>query len=197
MAGGETLIQESANLDFVTKAPTLVAGKSNSPLVTISQLEDTCGRFHNDGLAVLSHPLPLGGSQVDKGLHWRFRVAAAAAVAAAIAAVVGKRITMCRVFSLRCVSVSLPFYFPISLPLHLRLEVESLRTLSSSRASSARQTRRLSLALRMVDPSSIRIHHVLFHHVMCLLDTSLYSFIKFLLSSSFFSPKHSFLLRPS
>ena len=35
----------------------------------------------------------------------------------------------------------------------------------------ARQTRRLPLALRMCGPLSTRIHHALCHHVMCLFDT--------------------------
>ena len=41
------------------------------------------------------------------------------------------------------------------------------------RSLAARQTLRLPRALRMLDPSSIRIHHALFHQVMCLFDTSM------------------------
>ena len=66
-------------------------------------------------------------------------------------------------------------------------------TPSPSRAFSAallaaRQILRLPLALRMLDPWSKRIHHALLLHVMCLFDTSLSSYVEFLLSSSRFSP---------
>ena len=55
----------------------------------------------------------------------------------------------------------------------------------------ARQTLRLPLALRMLDPSSIWIHLAVLHHTMCLLDTSLSSHVGPLFSSSLFSSTHS------
>ena len=85
-----------------------------------------------------------------------------------------------------CLSVCLFSHFASS----ARHRISS--TLSPSRACSAallaaRQTRRRPLALRMLDPSSIRIHHAFLNHVMCLFDTSLSSQIWFLLSPSLFS----------
>ena len=93
-------------------------------------------------------------------------------------------------------SVSLLFSLPFLTLCHPRLVVESLRPslhrgLLQPLSLAARQTLRLPLTLRMLDPSSIRIHHDLLHHVMCLLDTSLSSHVEFLLSSPF-SPTHSF-----
>ena len=75
----------------------------------------------------------------------------------------------------------------LSLPLPLRLDVELLRPPSPSRSPGCSPD-----SAPMLDPSSIRIHHDVFHHVVCLLDTSLSSYIGFLLSSSSFSATHSF-----
>ena len=94
--------------------------------------------------------------------------------------------------------VFLVFPCPISPPLPLPLDSGSLRPPSPSRASSAalltaHQILRLPLALRMLDPSFIRIHHAPFHHVMCLFDTSVSLSVRSLLSTSF-SSTHSFFV---
>ena len=78
-------------------------------------------------------------------------------------------------FSLRCLACLSPFVLSHFSPFTSSTSRCVSPTLSSSQTSSAalltaRQTQRLPLTLRMVDPASIRIHHNLFHHVMCLLD---------------------------
>ena len=106
------------------------------------------------------------------------------------------RKVQCRVSSLRCLVCLSPLFFS-----HFSISASSAAcwvssTKSPSRACSAallaaRQTRRLPLALLMLDPSSIRIHHARLHHVVCLFDTSPSSYIQFLFSLSFLSPTHS------
>ena len=128
---------------------------------------------------------------------WRVRLAAAAAVPADVPCCcccsrqmqddVQSVFTALSGLSL-CRRLSLPTsHF---LPLHLRLNILASATQFPSRASSAallaaRQTLRLPVALRMLVPSSIRIHHVLHH-------TSVSSYNEFLLSSSRFSPTFHF-----
>ena len=103
--------------------------------------------------------------------HTSCRGSCDAAVAAGVAvAVTSKCKTMCKVFSLpRLVSfVRLGF---CSAPPPSRT--------SSAALPAACQTLRLPLALRMLDPSSIRIHHALFHQIMYPCDTSVSSCIEF------------------
>ena len=73
-------------------------------------------------------------------------------------------------------AVSLPFSFLISLPHRL-----DIGYLSSAALLAARQTLRLPLALRMLNPSSIRI----LHHVKCLFDIVVLVRWLFLFSCSF------------
>ena len=54
-------------------------------------------------------------------------------------------------------------------------------------SSLSRQIRLRPRAVRMCGPLSTRIHHAFFHHVMCLFDTSLSSYIEFV---SFFASTH-------
>ena len=118
-------------------------------------------------------------------------VAAAVAVAVAVASRCG---TMCRVFSLHCLSVCLPLFLPslsclsASSALYRVSPTESPSRPSSAPLLAARQTLRLPLALCMLDPSSIR---AIFHHVMCLFGTSSPSCTDFLFSSSLFTSTHS------
>ena len=110
-----------------------------------------------------------------------------AAMAAGVA-VAGKCTTVCRVFSLHCLVCLSPAFF-----LHfgcLSGLSDRVSTASLFGRSSARQTLRLPLALRMLNPASIRIHHALLHHVMCLFDTSMSSCLEF--PSSFFRPSSRF-----
>ena len=158
----------------------------------------------------------LVGDQNEPGslLHdrvLRFAAAAAVAVSAllllfAVAWVVavavafcGRCSTRCNVLSVHCLSVCL---FP-----HFSHFASSAghwvsSTLSPSRACSAallaaRQTRRRPLALRMLDPSSIRIHHAFPRHVSVrhiTVFTKLVSVLSFtLLLNAFFLRSISYL----
>ena len=125
-----------------------------------------------------------------------------AAVAAAVAAVVAVAVAL-RAGAGRCAECShctgcsvfspLPFLYCSPSASSARRWV--CPTPPPSRASSAallgaRQTLRFPLALLMLDPSSVRIHH----HVMCLFDTSLSSNDWFVSSSFPFSSTHSWSL---
>ena len=140
--------------------------------------------------------------------YCRLIAAAGAAVAAGIVVALvvavafgGRCSTICRMFSLHCLVC-----FSTFLLHHFSPSASSARpwvssTLSSSRAClvallAARQTLRLPLALRMLDPSSIRTHHSFLHHVMYLFGTSLPSCAEFLVSSTLFSPTHSSCVFP-
>ena len=94
--------------------------------------------------------------------HGRIRMAAGAVAAAAFAAVARSGQS-----------------FSLSLPLHI------------GPLLAARQTLRLPLAQRMLEPSSIHIQQALLHHAMCLFDTSMSSCTWFLVSSALFSSTHS------
>ena len=82
-------------------------------------------------------------------------------------AIFGKCNTMCRVFSLHCLSVCRPSFLPhrsclsASSALHRVSPTPSPSRASSAALLAARQTMRLPLALRMLDPSSIQIHDAL------------------------------------
>ena len=99
-------------------------------------------------------------------------------------ALCGRCSTRCNVLSVHCLSVCLLSHFS-HFASSARHRISS--TMSPSRAHSAallaaRQTRRRPLALRMLDPSSIRIHHAFLHHVMCLFDTHCFHKIDSVLS---------------
>ena len=148
-----------SNLDSVAESFKLIAKKSTLLLHgnKLCQLERTFGRFLNEKLAVLFY-------------RWSVRVAAAAVADALHSA--GNCKTLCRVSSLPCLVCLYRFLLSI---LHLCLFGLASVSTTPARASSvallaARQILRLPLALSVLDPSSIRIHHDPFYHVMCLFD---------------------------
>ena len=94
-----------------------------------------------------------------------------------------------------CLSFSLFFFQCSAATLSARFWISS--TQSPSRACSAallaaRRSCAFPLALRMLDPSSMRIHHAFLHHVMCLFDTSFSSCIGFVFFNAFLLRWHLF-----
>ena len=84
-------------------------------------------------------------------------------------------------FALHCLVCLSPFLPHVS-PSASSAKLWVSSTLSSSRACSAallaaRQIRRRPRAVRMCGPPSTRIHHAFFHHVVCLFDTSLSTYV--------------------
>ena len=77
------------------------------------------------------------------------------------------------------------------LSLDLSLSYPSPSRAFSAALLAARHTLRLPLALRILDPSPFWIHHALRHHVVRLSDTALSTYVRFMFSSSLFSPTPS------
>ena len=120
------------------------------------------------------------------------RIAAVAAAAVGVAAFARWKTTCSVLLSFLPVVPCSPFFLPPVSPSASSAKLWVSPTPSLSRACSAallaaRQIRGRPRAVRMCGPLSTRIHHAFFHHVMCLFDTSLSSYIEFV---SFFASTH-------
>ena len=130
--------------------------------------------------------------------HWCLCIAAAAAVAVAAVAAEGAELCgECLHCSASFISLSLltPFLTLCLFGWTLCLfDLIAVASFFGRPFLAARQTLRRPLALCMLDPSSIRTHHALFHRVMCLFVTLLFSYVWLVFPFSLFSP-NAFLLR--